>query len=150
MTGGPGKRALPANPNPDYLRKEAKARLHVLRTVSPGARLAEAQSVLAREYGFANWAQLKAEVERRAAGPRGAWTRVRRAHVAVLAPGRRDGDEDEESENQAAFFRAGVTAQLCFFFTVIAGLLLLFLHQGHFDSLEEVLERFAQFSRRGG
>jgi hypothetical protein len=54
---------LPARPNLDHLKKQAKDRLIQLRQRAPGARLADAQHVLAREYGFQSWAALKAHVE---------------------------------------------------------------------------------------
>jgi len=72
-------RVLPARPNLEFLRNEAKDRLAVLRAVRPGARLAEAQFQLAREYGFASWRALKADVDGRppaidpAIDPVGAW-----------------------------------------------------------------------------
>jgi ankyrin repeat protein len=52
-------RQLPAQPNVEFLRKEAKAR----RRATPGLQLADAQHALANEYGFATWAKLKAHVE---------------------------------------------------------------------------------------
>jgi hypothetical protein len=54
---------LPARPNFDHLKKQAKDRLAELRKRSPAARLADAQHALAREYGFPSWAALKAHVE---------------------------------------------------------------------------------------
>ena len=56
-------RNLPARPNLEYLKKEAKERLDVLRRRDPAAQLSDAQHVLAKEYGFATWPQLKAHVE---------------------------------------------------------------------------------------
>ena len=71
-------RYLPPKPNLEYLRKEAKelldrftrhdpaavARFRALKSQSAeSARLADAQHVLAREYGFPNWAKLKEHVE---------------------------------------------------------------------------------------
>ena len=56
-------RTLPARPNLDYLKKEAKDRLDVLRRTDPSAQLADAQFALAREYGFASWPTMKAHVE---------------------------------------------------------------------------------------
>jgi hypothetical protein len=56
-------RNLPARPNLEYLKKEAKERLDVLRRRDPAAQLADAQHDLAKEYGFASWPQLKAHVE---------------------------------------------------------------------------------------
>jgi hypothetical protein len=54
---------LPERPNLDHLKKQAKDRLITLRQRAPGARLADAQHALAREYGFVSWAALKAHVE---------------------------------------------------------------------------------------
>ncbi len=58
-------RALPANPNLEHLKNEAKARLSALRADAPDAQLAEAQFQIAREYGFSSWRALKDEVDRR-------------------------------------------------------------------------------------
>jgi hypothetical protein len=56
-------RNLPARPNLEYLKKEAKDRLDDLRRADPRAQLADAQFALAKEYGFASWPQLKEHVE---------------------------------------------------------------------------------------
>ena len=56
-------RNLPARPNLEYLKKEAKERLDVLRQRDAAAQLSDAQYELAKEYGFASWPQLKAHVE---------------------------------------------------------------------------------------
>src|SRR5512145_3306995 len=56
--------SLPARPSLEWLRKTAKDRLDVLRVAQPGARLADAQLAVAREYGFSSWRALKAEVDR--------------------------------------------------------------------------------------
>jgi hypothetical protein len=56
-------RHLPEFPNLDHLKKQARELLRDLRTLSPDARLSDAQRVLARQYGFAGWPQLKANVE---------------------------------------------------------------------------------------
>ena len=58
-------RNLPARPNLEYLKNEAKDRLDELRRADPRAQLADAQQALAREYGFANWPALKAHVDSR-------------------------------------------------------------------------------------
>lgn len=50
---------LPEKPHLQFLRKQAKA---LLRTM-PQAKLADAQHVLAKEYGFDTWAKLKSHVE---------------------------------------------------------------------------------------
>jgi ankyrin repeat protein len=52
-------RTLPEKPSLEYLRKQAK---ELLRTMERG-KLANAQHALAKEYGFANWAQLKSHVQ---------------------------------------------------------------------------------------
>jgi ankyrin repeat protein len=52
-------RELPVNPNLEHLKKQAKA---LLRRMQQG-KLADAQHALAKEYGFATWAKLKAHVE---------------------------------------------------------------------------------------
>ena len=99
MTGSNGKRQLPSIPHPDHLRKQAKARLAAMRAKAPATRLAEAQGLIAREYGFASWAALQAEVASRVQSPNGQWRKVRRAHVAPLYPERfrQDGLLDDEA-----------------------------------------------------
>jgi hypothetical protein len=72
-------RALPARPNLEHLKRAAKQRLESLRRTAPDAKLADAQFHLARDYGFASWRSLKAEIDRRArdgaapAGRHGRW-----------------------------------------------------------------------------
>jgi hypothetical protein len=61
-------RSLPAKPNLEHLKNEAKQRLDALRSKQPATKLAEAQHQLAREYGFANWRDLKADIDQRAGG----------------------------------------------------------------------------------
>jgi hypothetical protein len=67
---------LPARPDLDQLRHQAKDLLHAaqrgdpeavrrISAVSDRVILSSAQLALAREYGFASWATLKLEVERR-------------------------------------------------------------------------------------
>ena len=60
---------LPYRPSLDHLRKQARERLRQLRQQNPGARLAEAQHAIAREYGFASWPKLKRSVTMLAALP---------------------------------------------------------------------------------
>src|SRR5437867_489704 len=68
---------LPANPNLDQLRHQAKDLLHAakrgdsdalvrMQALSTQLTLASAQLAIAREYGFASWAKLKDEVDTRA------------------------------------------------------------------------------------
>jgi ankyrin repeat protein len=56
-------RALPARPNFEHLKNEAKQRLRALRAQEPRAQLSRAQLAVARDYGFANWRALKAHVD---------------------------------------------------------------------------------------
>jgi len=67
---------LPVRPDLDQLRHQAKDLLHAaqrgdpdavarIRAVSDSVMLSAAQLAVAREYGFASWARLKLEVERR-------------------------------------------------------------------------------------
>jgi len=56
-------RHLPARPNLEYLKKEAKVLLDDLRRSDPSAQLADAQFALSRDYGFDSWPKLKLHVE---------------------------------------------------------------------------------------
>ena len=56
-------RNLPAHPNLEHLKKQAKDLLRELKQQNPASKLADAQHSLAREYGFASWPKLKAYVE---------------------------------------------------------------------------------------
>ena len=49
---------LPAKPNLEYLRKQAKQ----LQRTMPQGKLSDAQHMLAQEYGFTTWAKLKSQV----------------------------------------------------------------------------------------
>ena len=52
-------RHLPVRPNFEYLKNEAKELLPQLRRENPDSKLADAQRVLAAEYGFRSWSALK-------------------------------------------------------------------------------------------
>jgi hypothetical protein len=71
-------RDLPARPNLEHLKNQAKARLPDLQRDDPAARLADALHAVAREYGFRTWPLLKAHVESLATDVRhlfaGTWT----------------------------------------------------------------------------
>lgn len=54
---------LPDNPNLEWLRKQAKARLAELRRVDPGAKLSTAQFEIAKRYGFSSWRALKEHLD---------------------------------------------------------------------------------------
>jgi hypothetical protein len=55
-------RDLPARPNLEHLKKQAKDLLPELQQRNPALKLADAQHAIAREYGFASWPQLHAHV----------------------------------------------------------------------------------------
>jgi hypothetical protein len=76
-------RVLPANPNLEHLKNQAKDLLRAWQQHEPDAQLADAQHAIARAYGFASWPRLKAHVEALTADSRsraserpfvGAWT----------------------------------------------------------------------------
>jgi len=60
----PDAQPLPAQPDLDWLKKQAKRRLEELRAANPDAQLAEAQLEIARQYGFPSWRALKAHIDR--------------------------------------------------------------------------------------
>jgi hypothetical protein len=61
---------LPARPNLEHLKKQAKQRLRELRQTDSSAQLADAQHQIAREYGCLNWSQLKEQVRSLANQPK--------------------------------------------------------------------------------
>src|SRR3982750_407143 len=65
MHGGLVAKKLPARPNLEHLRGQAKTRLAQLKKTTGGAsaRLADAQTLVAREAGFTSWPALKRHVE---------------------------------------------------------------------------------------
>jgi len=75
-------RELPEYPSLEHLKKQAKDLLHAGRAT----KLAESQRLIAKDYGFASWAKLKAHVESFAADPRLAFNAAIRSHnVANVA-----------------------------------------------------------------
>lgn len=58
-----GSSSLPDAPNLDWLRKQARRALSALRKTNPGAKLADAQFELAKQYGFPSWRALKEHVD---------------------------------------------------------------------------------------
>jgi ankyrin repeat protein/catechol 2,3-dioxygenase-like lactoylglutathione lyase family enzyme len=58
---------LPERASLEFLKKRAKERLTELRRADPSAQLAAAQLAVARDYGFASWRALKAEIDNRRA-----------------------------------------------------------------------------------
>jgi ankyrin repeat protein len=59
-------RWLPARPNLEHLKKEAKAQLKAIRRTDPKTKLTAAQLSIARAYGFSSWRALKAHVDSQA------------------------------------------------------------------------------------
>jgi hypothetical protein len=60
-------KTLPDSPSLDHLRQQAKDVLPQLRVVRPEATLSDAQTLVAEQYGFRTWPELKTEVDRRSA-----------------------------------------------------------------------------------
>jgi ankyrin repeat protein len=91
-------KTLPAQPNLEHLKNEAKQRLKALRAREPRTRLTEAQLAVARDYGFASWRALKAHVDGNtrkrvfAAARAGDVDAVRRAFEGGFDPGLTDND----------------------------------------------------------
>ncbi len=93
-------RELPARPNLDHLKKQARLLLRGSLQAEPEAsnrfreaqvqlttatpKLADAQHVIAREYGFDNWANLKAHVPALSDDPMEALTAAIKANDATL------------------------------------------------------------------
>ena len=88
---------LPDRANLEHLRNEAKQRLKALRREERAAQLADAQRLVAREYGFPSWRALKAAVDAAerervfAAASAGDVEAVRRALQHGFHPGTTDG-----------------------------------------------------------
>src|SRR5580704_13899598 len=83
MPADEGKRTLPDLPSAENLRMQAKERLAELRAKTPSVQLTHAQFILAREYGFADWTAMQAEVARRTNSPRQIRARILRASGVV-------------------------------------------------------------------
>ena len=56
-------RALPARANLEHLKNEAKQRLKEMRSHNPAVRIYEAQLLVARDYGFPSWRNMKSYVD---------------------------------------------------------------------------------------
>ena len=118
-----GKPTLPHRPHIDHLRKQAKARLVEMRVLQPGARLADAQFALARDYGFSSWSTLSAEVLRRARSPDSGIER-RRAPRASRYRGQAFQDSVLEhaaqADSQTGFFLSGSGTNVIMLFVFVA------------------------------
>lgn len=139
MSNPTTKRSLPDLPHPEFLRKQAKTRLSELRMSTPSAKLAHVQLVMAREYGFASWAALLAEVARRQESPRGQWRRIRRNPLALPHGMNASADCDVE----AHFLHAGVAAQIGFFLAALIGVALVAVLAGGYPAVAEQLAQLA-------
>jgi ankyrin repeat protein len=81
------KSELPEHPSLEFLKRRAKERLADLRAHEPRTKLADAQLAIARDYGYASWRALKAEVDRRRAPALAAFFAACEAgDVATLEP----------------------------------------------------------------
>jgi hypothetical protein len=98
---------LPQHPHIEYLRKQAKQRFALMKQRASGARLADAQYWLAREYGFSNWRALKEEVSRRMGVVRMAPLPNPDRRFRALAP-----SADEELEADGFFQRGAATMSI--------------------------------------
>jgi ankyrin repeat protein len=58
----PQAKQLPARPDLEHLKRQAKRKLASLRQRDPGAKLADAQRALAKEYGYGSWRALHRQV----------------------------------------------------------------------------------------
>lgn len=56
-------RLMPARPNIEFIKNEAKRRLSVLRANDPELKLTSVQFDIAREYGFSSWRALRTALE---------------------------------------------------------------------------------------
>jgi hypothetical protein len=144
MTNQVGKRPLPLLPHPDHLRKQAKAKLAAMKAHTPAVRLADAQRMLAEEYGFAGWAALQTEVARRTNGALGRRIRRRRSLVALLPRGERHSSgalqqgsgvislrrrhstlrtwiPGQDDRTPLTLLRAGIMVQVCCLVAVLVG-----------------------------
>jgi hypothetical protein len=80
-------RQLPQLPNLEHLKKQAKERLQELRQRNPSVQLADAQHLVAQEYGFASWPRLKAHVESTKRSLAGRWgANLRKSEQHPLNP----------------------------------------------------------------
>lgn len=102
-----------------------------MRETAPATRLAQAQSLVAREYSFPSWADLQAEVGRRACR-RGQSASLRKADLTPLHAQRFQAPPDEDAGIQTPmdFFRLGVIVQVGLVFAALTGLALVFVAIG--------------------
>jgi hypothetical protein len=124
-------RQLPPVPNPDNLRKQAKTRLVALRAHASSTRLAEAQHLIAREYGFANWSALQAEVARRQESPLARYVQIRRR--SRPPPHQRDLEETPLASN--SMLGAAATASIFFVMAGIGSAMVYLLNRTQLDRL---------------
>jgi hypothetical protein len=139
MTKNPRKRVFRSNPDPDQLRKQIKARLAYMKTRVPGARSADVKFILAREYGFASWAALQAEIFRRIVV--GKIRLFRRAWIAAVTPKNRV--DQDAGEAHMAFLRTGVAVQNGFIFAALVGVGMVFMTGAQMHALRAMLERLS-------
>lgn len=115
------KQELPQNPHIEHLRKEAKQRFAALKQQGRGARLADAQYWLARDYGFSNWRALKDEVLRRM-GVRQPVSRFARSSRRFAQPFLA---AEEELESDAFFVRGAAATGMTLIAALVAAILIM-------------------------
>jgi hypothetical protein len=110
----------------------------------PSVRLTDVQLILAREYGFANWGMLQAEVARRS----GQGRRLRHAVATALALRRSRGAGHEEADGEfpLSFFQAGLIAQIGFIVVALVGVSLV-MTAGQHAGAQAVIKQLAQATR---
>jgi citrate synthase len=113
---------LPPQPHIEHLRKEAKQRFAALKLQGRGARLADAQYRLARDYGFSNWRALKEEVLRRMGMRRPASFISRRFVQSSLTA-------DEELEADASFVAGAAATGIGMIAALVAAIMALLMLQ---------------------
>src|SRR5262245_62145772 len=88
---------LPALPNLDHLKKQAKDALRVSRHRFSRWRLADAQQAIARGYGFRSWPDLKLHVESVRQRQRGVPHAGRSTHADPTAAALRPASKEDTS-----------------------------------------------------
>lgn len=104
-SGGGQARVLPARPNLDHLKNQAKSLLKQMRRRDPAAQLAKAQLALARDYGFASWPRLHAYVLEQSPQPAGILATVNERAYEQAKPRRQVGVDRTILERCAGTYR---------------------------------------------
>ena len=113
------------------LRRQVMTKLLALKQSDPAAGLAEAQALVAKEYGFNSWTALQAVRARPARAWRNPNAPLRRGESLAPERFRLDGllDQDSDIKATAGFLRTGLIVQAGFLLAALAGLWLLFFNR---------------------